>query len=52
MPVAKYHQICLVPPEQLLEEKFSQGVPGELALMRQFGVSRCAGRWSNWLLKA
>ena len=40
MPLPKYHQVYLVLREQLQEGQFSQGVPGELALMQQFGVAR------------
>ena len=40
LPLPKYHQIYLVLREQLQEGRFSQGMPGELALMRQFGVAR------------
>ena len=44
MPMTKYHQIYLVLREQLLEGKFEQGLPGELALMQQFGVARVTVR--------
>ena len=44
MPMTKYHQIYLVLREQLLEGKFAQGLPGELALMQQFGVARVTVR--------
>jgi GntR family transcriptional regulator len=44
LPMPKYHQIYLVLREQLHEGKFSQGVPGELALMQQFGVARVTVR--------
>jgi GntR family transcriptional regulator len=44
MPMTKYHQIYLVLREQLLEGKFALGVPGELALMQQFGVARVTVR--------
>jgi GntR family transcriptional regulator len=40
LPVPKYHQIYLVLREQLHEGRFSNGVPGEIALMREFGVAR------------
>lgn len=40
LPLPKYHQIYLVLREQLHEGRFSQGMPGELTLMRQFGVAR------------
>lgn len=44
LPMPKYHQIYLVLLEQLHEGKFSQGLPGELALMQQFGVARVTVR--------
>lgn len=40
MPLPKYHQIYLVLREQLDEGRFAEGLPGELALMAQFGVAR------------
>lgn len=40
----KYHQIYLVLREQLHEGRFDGGVPGELALMQQFGVARVTVR--------
>ncbi|RYY95779.1 MAG: GntR family transcriptional regulator [Comamonadaceae bacterium] len=44
LPLPKYHQVYLVLREQLHEGLFAQGVPGELALMRQFGVARVTVR--------
>jgi GntR family transcriptional regulator len=44
MPMTKYHQIYLVLREQLLEGKFAEGLPGELALMQEFGVARVTVR--------
>jgi GntR family transcriptional regulator len=44
LPLPKYHQIYLVLLEQLREGRFAQGLPGELALMRQFGVARVTVR--------
>lgn len=44
MPLPKYHQIYLVLREQLDEGRFADGVPGELALMAQFGVARVTVR--------
>lgn len=44
LPLPKYHQIYLVLREQLHEGRFADGVPGELALMRQFGVARVTVR--------
>jgi GntR family transcriptional regulator len=44
MPLPKYHQIYLVLREQLGEGRFAEGLPGELALMQQFGVARVTVR--------
>lgn len=44
MPLPKYHQIYLVLREQLHEGRFAEGLPGELALMAQFGVARVTVR--------
>lgn len=44
LPVPKYHQVYLVLREQLHEGRFSAGVPGEIALMREFGVARVTVR--------
>ena len=44
LPVPKYHQIYLVLREQLHEGRFTAGVPGEIALMHQFGVARVTVR--------
>lgn len=44
LPLPKYHRIYLVLREQLQEGQFSGGLPGELALMRQFGVARVTVR--------
>jgi GntR family transcriptional regulator len=44
MPLPKYHQIYLVLREQLDEGRFAEGLPGELALMQQFGVARVTVR--------
>lgn len=52
LPVPKYHQIYLVLREQLHEGRFSDGVPGEMALMRQFGVARVTVRKALELLAA
>jgi GntR family transcriptional regulator len=43
-PVPKYHQIYLVLREQLHEGRFADGVPGEIALMHEFGVARVTVR--------
>ena len=44
LPLPKYHQIYLVLREQLHEGRFDHGLPGELALMAQFGVARVTVR--------
>jgi GntR family transcriptional regulator len=44
LPIPKYHQIYLVLHEQLRDGRFSAGVPGEMALMQQFGVARVTVR--------
>jgi GntR family transcriptional regulator len=40
LPLPKYHQIYLVLREQLHDGHFDLGLPGEIALMGQFGVAR------------
>ncbi|MBC7603209.1 MAG: GntR family transcriptional regulator [Ramlibacter sp.] len=44
LPLPKYHRIYLVLREQLHEGRFEAGLPGELALMEQFGVARVTVR--------
>ncbi|MDF2464279.1 MAG: GntR family transcriptional regulator [Ramlibacter sp.] len=44
LPLPKYHRIYLVLREQLDEGRFADGLPGELALMQQFGVARVTVR--------
>lgn len=44
LPLPKYHQVYLVLREQLQEGRFAGGVPGEIALMQQFGVARVTVR--------
>lgn len=44
LPLPKYHQIYLVLREQLDEGRFAAGVPGELHLMKEFGVARVTVR--------
>lgn len=44
LPLPKYHQIYLVLREQLHEGLFHDGLPGELALMKQFDVARVTVR--------
>ena len=40
LPLPKYHRIYLVLREQLQEGRFVDGLPGELALMQQFGAMK------------
>lgn len=51
LPLPKYHQIYLVLREQLQEGRFDGGLPGELALMTQFSVSRVTVRRALELLQ-
>lgn len=44
LPLPKYHQVYLVLREQLAEGRFSAGVPGEMHLMKEFGVARVTVR--------
>ncbi|MDM0073183.1 GntR family transcriptional regulator [Variovorax sp. J2P1-59] len=44
MPLPKYHQIYLLLCEQLAEGRFADGLPGEFALMEEFGVARVTVR--------
>jgi GntR family transcriptional regulator len=44
LPLPKYHQIYLVLREQLIDGRFDAGLPGEIALMGQFGVARVTVR--------
>jgi GntR family transcriptional regulator len=44
LPLPKYHRIYLVLREQLTEGRFACGLPGELALVKQFGVARITVR--------
>jgi GntR family transcriptional regulator len=44
LPVPKYHQVYLVLREALHEGRFAEGVPGELHLMKEFGVARVTVR--------
>ncbi len=44
LPVPKYHQVYLVLREQIAEGRFAAGVPPELQLVQQFGVSRITVR--------
>jgi GntR family transcriptional regulator len=52
LPVPKYHQIYLVLREQLHEGRFGDRVPGEIALMHEFGVARVTVRKALGLLAA
>ena len=44
LPLPKYHQVYLVLREQLAEGRFERGVPGEMRLMKEFGVARVTVR--------
>ncbi len=44
LPLPKYHRVYLVLRQQLDEGRFAQGLPGEHALMAQFGVARVTVR--------
>jgi GntR family transcriptional regulator len=44
LPLPKYHQVYLVLREQLAEGRFAAGVPGEMQLMKEFGVARVTVR--------
>ncbi|GAC1605855.1 MAG: GntR family transcriptional regulator [Ramlibacter sp.] len=44
LPLPKYHRIYLVLREQLQEGRFDAGLPGEMALMKQFAVARVTVR--------
>lgn len=44
LPLPKYHQVYLVLRGQLDEGRFAAGLPGELALAREYGVARVTVR--------
>ena len=44
LPLPKYHQVYLVLREQLEEGRFAEGMPGEMQLMKDFGVARVTVR--------
>lgn len=44
LPVPKYHQVYLVLRQNLDEGRYAGGLPGELALTREFGVARVTVR--------
>lgn len=44
LPLPKYHQVYLVLREQLHEGQFVEGVPGEMQLVKDFGVARVTVR--------
>jgi GntR family transcriptional regulator len=44
MPLPKYHQVYLVLREHLAEGRFAAGLPAEMRLMQQFGMSRATVR--------
>lgn len=50
LPLPKYHRIYLVLREHLREGRYARGLPGELALMQQFGVARVTVRRALELL--
>ncbi len=50
LPLPKYHRIYLVLREQLAEGRFDAGLPGEMALMKQFAVARVTVRRALQLL--
>lgn len=50
LPLPKYHRIYLVLREQLQEGRFDLGLPGEFALMQQYGVARVTVRKALELL--
>lgn len=50
MPLPKYHRVYLRLKERLREGDFADGLPGELALMKQFDVSRVTVRKALELL--
>lgn len=52
LPLPKYHQIYLVLKEGMLEGKYAEGLPGEMTLVQQFGVSRVTVRKALELLAA
>lgn len=52
LPLPKYHQIYLVLREQLEEGRFDAGLPGEFALMEEFGVARVTVRRALELLSS
>jgi GntR family transcriptional regulator len=44
LPIPKYHQVYLVLREHLRDGRYAAGLPGELALTREFGVARVTVR--------
>jgi len=44
LPLPKYHQIYLVLREQIEDGRFALGMPGEMHLMKEFGVARVTVR--------
>lgn len=43
-PLPKYHRVYLLLRQQLQDGRYDDGLPGELALMKQFGVARVTVR--------
>ena len=55
LPLPKYHRVFLVLHEQLADGRFAGGVPGELQLVKQFGVARVTIRRAlapGWFISA
>jgi GntR family transcriptional regulator len=44
LPLPKYHRVYLLLRQHLDEGRYAAGVPGELALMKEFGVARVTVR--------
>jgi GntR family transcriptional regulator len=44
LPLPKYHRVYLLLRQQLQDGRYVQGLPGELALMKEFGVARVTVR--------
>jgi GntR family transcriptional regulator len=44
LPLPKYHRVYLLLREQLADGRYAAGVPGELHLMKSFGVARVTVR--------
>ncbi|MVQ30318.1 UTRA domain-containing protein [Ramlibacter sp. MAH-25] len=44
MPLPKYHRVYLLLRQQLQDGEFADGLPGEMALVKQYGVARVTVR--------